>query len=224
MNRLHDLLQRFSLRDLLVHACYELQSWLDCAWSSLVCRAKASMVGVALGPRPLVWGRVMFHRFPGSSIRIGARVRIVSRPYRYAQHIFPQSKLRTMSPSASIEIGDNVGFNAISILARSQRVAIGEGCLIGGNCQISDTDGHTLWPAEARSHYPGTEHDAPITIGRNVFIGLDVIILKGVTIGDNSIIAAGSVVSGEIPANCIAGGVPARVIRRLDEAGTDACA
>ena len=57
----------------------------------------------------------------------------------------------------------------------------------------------------------------PVSIGENVFIGCNSIILKGATIGDNTTIGAGSVVSGTIPANCIAAGNPARVIKRLDD-------
>lgn len=219
VNRLFDLLRRFPFVDLVIHALYELRSYADCVWSTFVCRAKASLMGVEIGPRARVWGKVIFHRFPGTRIHIGANVRIVSRPYRYAQNIFPQSKLRTMSPTARIEIGDNVGFNSISIMARSQLVQIGSGTMIGGNCQISDSDGHPLWPPESRAHYPGSEFDAPVKIGANVFIGINVIVLKGVEIGDNSVIGAGSVVTSPIPPNCVAGGVPAKVVRELSDAG-----
>lgn len=209
------LLRRHRVRDLAIHALLESVSGIDRLYSTLVLRLKAALVGVEVGPGATVWGKVMLRRFPGSRITVGRNVRIVSRAYRYMQNVYPQSKLRTMSPGASITIGDDVGFNSISIYARSQRIEIGDGCLIGGNCQISDTDGHPLWPPESRTHYPGTEHDAPVTLGRRVFVGLNVIILKGVQIGDNSIIAAGSVVTRSIPANCVAGGVPARVLRHL---------
>jgi acetyltransferase-like isoleucine patch superfamily enzyme len=67
-----------------------------------------------------------------------------------------------------------------------------------------------------RTCYPGTEYDEPVYIGKNVFVGLNVIILKGAEIGDNSIIAAGSVVKGKIPANSLAAGVPAKVHRTFE--------
>jgi len=121
-----------------------------------------------------------------------------------------------MGPGARIEIGNDVGFNAISITARSKTISIGDQTLIGGNCQIMDSDGHPLWPPQSRWYYPGDEYDAPVSIGSNVFIGLNVLIMKGVTIGDNSVVAAGSIVSRSIPANCLAGGVPARVIKRFE--------
>lgn len=76
--------------------------------------------------------------------------------------------------------------------------------MVGADSQIGDTDDH--------NDILGTA-DASVHIGNNVFIGMHCMIMKGVTIGENSIIAAGSVVSKDIPANCIAGGVPCKVIR-----------
>lgn len=211
------LLQEYPLRDLVCHAMFEARSRLDCAWSTFIFTAKCALVGIGIGRRSKVWGKVIVGRFPGSTIQIGDDVRIISRPYRYAFNIFPQSRIRTYSKSARVIIGNGVGFNALNIFARSTTVQIGDRTMIGGNCQIMDSDGHPLWPAETRWHYPGNEHDASVTIGRNVFIGLNVIVLKGAAIGDNSVIGAGSVVVGKIPANVLAVGAPARVIRCLDE-------
>jgi len=59
-------------------------------------------------------------------------------------------------------------------------------------------------------------HPAPIVLGKKVWVGSNSTILQGVTIGDNSIIAAGSVVTKDVPANTIVGGVPARILRNLD--------
>ncbi|MBV9463033.1 MAG: acyltransferase [Verrucomicrobiae bacterium] len=204
------------MADLVRHGLFRAVCALDEFWSSAWLRLRALWWGVSLGSGARAWGPVSFNRFPGSEIRIGRNARIVSRAYRYPFHLFPQSKLRTFLPTARILIGENVGFNSIAILARSQTIEIGDHCLIGGNCQITDTDGHPLWPPERRSFYPGDEHDAPVKIGRHVFIGLNVIILKGVTIGENSIIAAGSVVNRDIPENSLAAGVPARVVKTFE--------
>jgi acetyltransferase-like isoleucine patch superfamily enzyme len=68
-----------------------------------------------------------------------------------------------------------------------------------------------------RDEHPDIDIVRPITVGNNVFIGYGSIILPGVTIGDNVVIAAGSVVSRAIPSNCVAGGVPARVIKSLED-------
>jgi acetyltransferase-like isoleucine patch superfamily enzyme len=68
-----------------------------------------------------------------------------------------------------------------------------------------------------RQEYPDLDVFGRITVGNNVFIGLNAIILPGVTIGDNVVIGAGSVITRDIPANCVAAGVPARVITSLDK-------
>lgn len=206
-------LKKYPLSDLIGHAYYVVRCEVIRLLSTIVFIVKCKLFGVGYGADVKVWGRVYFHRFPGSEIRIGDKVRIISSAYRYAFNIFPQSKLRTFSPTARILIGNNVGFNSISILARSQTITIGDGTMIGGNCQIMDTDGHPLWPADARWQYPGTEYDAPVNIGKNVFIGLNVIVLKGVKIGDNSVIAAGSVVTKDVPMNALAAGVPAEIVK-----------
>lgn len=71
---------------------------------------------------------------------------------------------------------------------------------------IRDSDNHTI-------HYDGFEKSKPIIIGNHVWIGMRATILKGVTIGDGAIIAAGAVVTKDVPARCLVAGVPARVIK-----------
>jgi len=209
-------LKRYKLSELLAYSFYIFRCKASLAFSSAVFALKCKLLNIQYGACPKVWGKVYFHKFPGSEIKIGKNVRIVSDPYRYAFNIFPQSKIRTFTPTAKVIIGDNVGFNGINILARSQTVSIGHNTMIGGNCQIMDTDGHPLWPPQSRWVYPGTEFDAPVSIGNHVFIGLNVIILKGVTIGDNAIVAAGSVVASNVPANSLVAGVPAKVIKSYE--------
>lgn len=88
-----------------------------------------------------------------------------------------------------------------------ERITIGPGAAIGPDVIIRDNDGHPLTTED---------HAAvrPVVIGRKVWIGGRSIILKGVTIGEGSIIAAGSVVTHDIPPNCIAAGAPAKVVRQ----------
>ena len=210
------LLKKYSWLELFMHALYMLRNLVLKYYSSQVFRFKCRLNNINVGRGFQVWGKVIISKFPGSSIQIGTQLRIVSDPARYSFNIFPQSKIRTMTPKAKIIIGDHVGFNAISIMARSQTISIGSGTMIGGNCQIMDSDGHPLWPPEDRWEYPGDEYDQPVEIGDNVFIGLNVLILKGVCIGSNSIIAAGSVVTTSIPENCLAAGIPAKVIKQYN--------
>ena len=86
-----------------------------------------------------------------------------------------------------------------------ERITIGDDCNIGRDAIIRDYDGHCIDSAENIS--------APITIGSHVWIGQRAIILKGVTIGDGAVVAAGAIVTGDVPARTLVAGVPARVIR-----------
>lgn len=122
--------------------------------------------------------------------------------------------LQARESDAVVEIGERVAFsNNISIIA-TQRISIGNDCLIGDFVLIMDSDFHGIDPRERRS---SSGVSRPVVIGNNVWFGSRVIVQKGVTIGDNSIIAAQSVVTRNIPQNSIAGGNPAKVIRLLDK-------
>jgi len=115
-------------------------------------------------------------------------------------------------PSAVLTLGKNVGISNSTIVCWD-RVEIGDNVVIGGGCRIWDTNFHSL---DAQMRTSGNDQDirtAPVKIGDNVFIGGGVIILKGVTIGENSIISAGSVVNKDIPANTIAAGNPCVAIK-----------
>jgi acetyltransferase-like isoleucine patch superfamily enzyme len=124
-----------------------------------------------------------------------------------------------MSKTASIILEDDVSLNGTSVVSRSKRILIGSGTIIAPNVVIMDSDFHGIWPPENRVLNPNFDGDRDISIGRNVWIGTQAIILKGVTIGDNSVIAAGSVVTSEIPANVLAAGVPAKFVRFIGKEG-----
>ena len=112
----------------------------------------------------------------------------------------------------NITIGDgswvNFGLTALDVAP----IVIGQDVLIGPNCSLY-TAIHPTEPGPRRAKW---ESAAPITLGDNVWLGGSVVVCPGVTIGENSIIGAGAVVTRDIPANSIAVGNPARVIRALD--------
>jgi acetyltransferase-like isoleucine patch superfamily enzyme len=121
--------------------------------------------------------------------------------------------VETTVPEARIEIGDRTEFNNnLMIKSEGAGITIGRDGLFGANIEIFDSNFHDLHPERRKA---GTPSLAPVTIGDNVFVGMSVKILKGVTIGSDSVIGAGSVVTSSIPAGVVAAGNPARVIRDL---------
>jgi acetyltransferase-like isoleucine patch superfamily enzyme len=116
-------------------------------------------------------------------------------------------------PGARIEIGDRTEFNNnLMLKSEGAGIRVGRDGLFGANIEIFDSNFHDLDPARRRT---GQQAMAPVDIGDNVFVGMSVKILKGVTIGADSVIGAGAVVSASIPPGVIAAGNPARVIREL---------
>jgi acetyltransferase-like isoleucine patch superfamily enzyme len=114
---------------------------------------------------------------------------------------------------ARIEFGDRVEFNNNAMLkSEGPGIRIGRDALFGAHVEIFDSNFHDLDP---RRRHGGTPRMAPVEIGENVFVGMSVKVLKGVTIGADSVIGAGAVVTSSIPAGVIAAGNPARVIRAL---------
>lgn len=114
----------------------------------------------------------------------------------------------------SLQIGNNVGISNSTIVCQN-RIEIGDYVFVGGGCKIWDTDFHSIDPIERRHNGDKQVKTAPIKIGDYAFIGGCSIILKGVSIGKNSIIAAGSVVTKSIPDDEIWGGNPANYIKKL---------
>lgn len=115
----------------------------------------------------------------------------------------------------NIQVGENVFINACCHFQDHGGVTLGDGCQIGHNVVFA-TLNHGLAPEDRGTTYP-----APIVLGRNVWVGSNATILQGVTIGDNAIVAAGAVVTHDVPADTIVGGVPARPIKKIVSAGKE---
>lgn len=114
---------------------------------------------------------------------------------------------------SNITIGKNFYTNFNCTILDGAKVTFGDNVFIAPNCVFS-TAGHAI---DAEQRAQGLEIAFPITVGDNVWIGANVSVLPGVTIGSNTIIGAGSVVNKDIPAGVIAAGVPCRVIRPITE-------
>ena len=117
---------------------------------------------------------------------------------------FPGVRLECWS-GASIRIGNGTYLNRNVEIIAQQEVVIGRDCMVAWDVVIMDTDQHGLGG--------NPPVGLPVRIGDRVWIGCRAIILKGVTIGDDAVVAAGSVVTKDVPAQAVVAGVPARVIR-----------
>ena len=120
-------------------------------------------------------------------------------------------------------IGDNFYANQNLTVLDTCPVRIGDNCFFGSNITLA-TPLHPLLAKERNTYYDekvnrihDDEYGKPITIGNNVWMGCNVVVCPGVTIGDNCVIGAGSVVTRDIPANHLAFGVPAKPIREITE-------
>lgn len=128
----------------------------------------------------------------------------------------PQKCSFYVGENAVLEIGDNVGMSATSIVC-AEKVSIGNNVRLGGNTVIYDTDFHSLNREERVKEKEDKSNikNAAVVIEDGVFIGAHTTILKGVTIGEDSIVGACSVVTKSIPRNEIWGGNPAKFIKKI---------
>lgn len=121
--------------------------------------------------------------------------------------------IEATTPESIVEIGDCAQINNGSIVkSEGPGIRIGAHALLGSHVCIYDSDFHDLDPRRRRGGHPLT---GAVELGENVFVGDGALILKGVTVGKDSVIGAGSVVTSSIPARVVAAGNPARVIRQL---------
>lgn len=122
------------------------------------------------------------------------------------------AKMFNCDNGKNIFIGDNFTGNYNLTILDIRKVTIGDNVMIGPGCLIS-TVNHPTSPMGRRKHLGIAK---PVTIGNDVWLGGNVTVLPGVTIGNNVIVAAGAVVTKDVPDNCIVGGVPAKLIREIE--------
>jgi acetyltransferase-like isoleucine patch superfamily enzyme len=149
--------------------------------------------GVRIKGSLIVQGSVKVEIGPGS--RLGKKVNITG--------------------SGEVKIGRSVSINGTWI-GCAKSVTIGDDCLIS-DCFIADTDYHNLEP-HLRHSPPGPKVTAPIVLERNVWVGARSTVMKGVTIGENSVVGLGSVIRKSVPANVVVIGNPQEIVKYLDAA------
>ncbi len=143
----------------------------------------------------------------GKHIRVGKNVHVVTDSHRKVSF----SIWEMGDHQGHITLGDNVLVCPGGRFDSASSISIGDNCMFAAGAYVTDADWHDIYD---RTQAIGTTK--PVTLEDNVWIGDGAIVCKGVTIGENSVIGAGSVVASDIPANVIAAGNPARVIKPLD--------
>jgi acetyltransferase-like isoleucine patch superfamily enzyme len=173
-------------------------------------RGQVAKIGAALNAR----------RYLRSAASIGPRVTLRGRPHvenlgtlTIGDHVRLVSTVATLElvtlPGGHLEIGDNVFVNYGSSLVSSAHVKIGNDCLIGTHVMVMDCDFHRV---EDKAWDTSGE---PVVLEERVWLGNRSMVLKGVTVGHDAVVAAGSVVTHDVPPRSVVAGVPARVVRRF---------
>lgn len=216
------------MKPLTYNRIFKIRGKLYAILTNIVNHVKACFLGISLGKGVRLLGALHLDIEPLAYVNIESGVTLTS-----GTSFNPLSNGRKMTicaerTKAKISIGKNTGISSSCIWAK-ESITIGANVKIGANCILMDSDAHNLNWSLRRSHelINGISVDiltaatAPIVIEDDVFIGTQSIILKGVVIGARSIIAAGSVVTQNIPPDCIAGGCPCRVIKYLSRSNSN---
>lgn len=180
---------------------------------TIVAYARLRAHGATIGPGFRVRGPLLLHCHRTATIRIGRDCRIQS---GFAGNpVGGASRMAFwIGAGGVLTLGDRVGLSKSTIVCM-RSVTIGNEVFLGGDSKVYDTDFHSLDP-DTRSK-PGNQgvRTAPVTIGSRVFVGGHCIILKGATVGEGSVIGAGSVVRGLVGTRELWAGNPARLLRSL---------
>jgi acetyltransferase-like isoleucine patch superfamily enzyme len=142
----------------------------------------------------------------GGPIHIGKYATLIASPDKKVRvSVWPVSQGK-----GSVHIGDYCMLCPGVRISAADEIRIGDSCMFANNAYITDSDWHDIYNRVI------TGRTAPVYIADNVWIGDGAIVCKGVSIGENSIVGAGAVVTGDIPANTVAAGNPARVVKQLN--------
>ena len=194
------------LYNLYLYKRYELTGMFSLFFNRIVFRKL-----LKVGRHPKIWGSIVIKIVGNGAIILGDNLHLVSETKRSFITLFSKIQL-TAYGEGVISLGDRVALNG-TVITSKKSISIGSGTMVAPNVIIVDSDFHQAWPPETRFISDTSAFDKGVKIGCNVWIGMNTLVLKGSDIGDNSIIGAGSTVTGVIPPNCIAAGNPAIPIK-----------
>lgn len=183
--------------------CYLMTNWI---WKAIN-YISAMWWKIKIGKGCKFRGKTCFYRLQDSEIQIGNNCIFNSTSTSNLSGLYTPCIISTAKKRTKITIGDNCGFSGTRIRA-GETITLGNNVRCGANTYIASTDAHT-------DDYRAGK-DRPVVIEDNVWLGLNVVVLKGVHIGENSVIGANSVVTKDIPANVIAAGNPCKIIRHIE--------
>ena len=176
-------------------------------------RLRFALNGISWGKNWRLYGVPIIHRHRESLMQIGndlkLRSALTSNPLGPSHPVF----FTTWEARSRLIIGDDFAMTG-GVICAASTVRIGNHVMIGANCIIIDTDFHPI-NADLRRRDPMETTPCPITIEDDVFVGMQSIILKGVTIGRGSVVGAGSVVARDVPPKVVVAGNPAAIIKAL---------
>ena len=179
---------------------------------SLLWRIEASLKGAQVHPSARLIGRPIISVARESRMELAEQVSLRSGRRSNPLGCFQPCVLRTVSRGAELVIGERVAISS-TVICSAFKVQVGADTIMGAGAMVVDTDFHRLGTDGVWiNDFAGAAR--PVMIGRSVFIGGRAIILKGVTIGDRSIVGAGAVVTRDVPPDTIVGGNPARTVRK----------
>jgi acetyltransferase-like isoleucine patch superfamily enzyme len=193
--------------DRIPHLTYHGLRIFETYWHTFFARLSARWWRISLGDGCRFTGRPHFRRYPGSQITIGRNCRFNSSATSNWIGVNRPCLISTLKEGAELSIGEGCGFSG-TVIACAKRIQIGNNVRCGANTLINDTD----WHGDDLRTGP----DKMVIIQDNVWIGANVSVLKGVTIGEGSLVATGSIVTQPIPKHSVAGGVPTKLIRTLE--------
>lgn len=183
---------------------------------TVISRLQCHIWGVKIGENCKFWGRTYIRRTANSEISIGSDCRFRSAFWSNMVGVNRPCFLSTLRPEAKIVVGDRTGLSG-TVVSAAKSISIGSNVLCGANVTITDTDWHNLNRAGEEELEDSDSSCAPVVIKDNVWLGLNVLVLKGVTIGENSVVAPNSVVTRDIPDGVLFGGQPAKFIKTISD-------
>lgn len=175
----------------------------------------AKLLKIKMGKKNRFYGMPLLVKTSKAEMTIGDNFTLISGFLSNLVGLYQRSIVFARG-KGKIYIGNNVGMSGVTVYAFDS-ISIGNDTIIGANTKIFDSDFHPIDPQIRKIEPNNKEHTKtrPVEIGENVFIGCNCIVLKGSKIGNNCVVGAGSVVSGQFEDNCVIAGNPAKVIKKM---------